>query len=54
MGGQKIILGGHLPSLAPPLAPPLSVPDSSPVVSVSTRELEFVGEYSHTCSIEII
>ena len=41
MGGQKIILGGHLPPLGPPpLAPPLSVRDICPrVVHVRSHEI---------------
>ena len=33
MGGQKIILGGHLPPLAPPLAPPLPVSTKFSIIS---------------------
>ena len=32
MGGQKIILGGHLPPPCPPLAPPLLVASCQQVV----------------------
>ena len=41
MGGQKIILGGHLPPLAPPLAPPLHVFMQESVHVVGIIKLKF-------------